>query len=686
MLFYTIKIACTLHDNGKLLTAFNESRDSWFSQLEDINELLASSAHESKLLLIVYKASKEEFSLIAMANTLEPFDKCKILKFLMSHLCEKFELTFSNKMQFKEITPTEVKNIVEHGSRFITHHRRWDSDEYYFDYYNNRTFKIQESLLNNQPLPKKKAYQEAFSIMADESMLDELSRIYSANHPQKFQGHPIHYKLSVGNQDAAKQLIDLLCHALYVNHRLIGRCVSRIYNITEDCYEEYDIKSIFRQSVGGTVIINLSGSKEEHQNYTTCYEEVVLFFAEQIRKYQRNTLFILIENTNNPGFAHNLITSLQDELFFVEIKEGRGNRQKSTAYLQKLLTQSNVRYTTEQVEQALGEKTSFRSSDIHKIHDQLYRDNLRNNAYTAYQNVSRVTLSKKNYAPQSAYTQLDAMIGLKEVKTVINNILDTFRARKLRSSMGLDNFRPNMHMVFTGNPGSAKTTVARLVSEILNKEGILSSGEFVECGRADLVGKYVGWTAPQVKKMFRSAQGGVLFIDEAYSLVDDISGSFGDEAISTIVQEMENHRDDTIVIFAGYPDKMEQFLEKNEGLRSRIAFHVNFPNYSPHELLDILHLMASQRDLKLAADIDDKCLKIFSEACQQPNFGNGRFVRNLLEQAQLKQSSRIMQEYNGKEIDRHILLELKKDDFDVNVVKQHLPYNRLMGFRPNSEL
>jgi SpoVK/Ycf46/Vps4 family AAA+-type ATPase len=131
-------------------------------------------------------------------------------------------------------------------------------------------------------------------------------------------------------------------------------------------------------------------------------------------------------------------------------------------------------------------------------------------------------------------------------------------------------------MIFTGNPGTAKTTVARLVAQILKENGILSNGNLYEVGRSNLVGKYVGHTAPLVRDAFNLAQGSVLFIDEAYSLVDDSPGSFGDEAINTIVQEMENRRDDMVVIFAGYPKPMEEFLNRNEGLRSRIAFHVAF--------------------------------------------------------------------------------------------------------------
>jgi SpoVK/Ycf46/Vps4 family AAA+-type ATPase len=231
-------------------------------------------------------------------------------------------------------------------------------------------------------------------------------------------------------------------------------------------------------------------------------------------------------------------------------------------------------------------------------------------------------------------------------------------------------------MVFTGNPGSAKTTVARLVAQILRKEDILDSGNFVECGRADLIAKYVGWTAKNVRAKFREAKGGILFIDEAYSLVDD-SHSFADEAINTIVQEMENHREDVIVIFAGYPDKMKDFLNKNEGLRSRIAFHLDFPDYTPDEMVEILKLMSEQRGYKLDKDAIEKCHGIFKLACVDDDFGNGRFVRNLLEQAELTQSHRIASGVRGNKISRKTLMTLTAEDFDVNISKRlkttHIP-------------
>ena len=235
-----------------------------------------------------------------------------------------------------------------------------------------------------------------------------------------------------------------------------------------------------------------------------------------------------------------------------------------------------------------------------------------------------------------------------------------------------------MHMVFTGNPGTAKTTVARLFAQIMKENGLLPVGDLIEVGRADLVGKYVGWTAPTVKAKFAAAKGSVLFIDEAYSLVDDKDGLFGDEAINTIVQEMENQRDDTVVIFAGYPDKMEQFLKKNPGLRSRIAFHIPFEDYKPAELLDIFTLMAKQQKLGLAPLVRERLLPIFSLATKQPDFGNGRFVRNLLEKSRMKQASRLVR-LDPDTVTMEMVSTLIPEDIDEPQLPQK-EERRVLGF------
>ena len=243
----------------------------------------------------------------------------------------------------------------------------------------------------------------------------------------------------------------------------------------------------------------------------------------------------------------------------------------------------------------------------------------------------------------TARKELDEMIGLSSVKTVINKAIAGFKLKKVCMDKGIRKGNLSLHMVFTGNPGTAKTTVARLFAEIMKDEKILPSGNFVEAGRADLVGDHVGATAPLVKKKFKEAQGGVLFIDEAYSLCDSYENGFGDEAINTLVQEMENHKDDVIVIFAGYPAQMKQFLDRNPGMASRIAFHVEFKDYSTDELCDITRLMLARKQMMIMDAAMEKLKNIYENISADKDFGNGRFVRKMLEEAEMNLAERVAQ-------------------------------------------
>ena len=186
-------------------------------------------------------------------------------------------------------------------------------------------------------------------------------------------------------------------------------------------------------------------------------------------------------------------------------------------------------------------------------------------------------------------------------------------------------------------------------------------------------------TRPLYEKAFNDARGSVLFIDEAYSLCEDRDGMFGDEAINTIVQMMENQRDDTIVIFAGYPDKMQAFLDKNPGLRSRIAFHVKFDDYNEDELVDILNLIASENNVSLSPEVDAKVRDILSRAVTEKDFGNGRFVRNLFERARMRQASRIVR-MDSSSIDNQVLTTLEADDFIMPDSLKHKSSHRAIGF------
>ena len=271
--------------------------------------------------------------------------------------------------------------------------------------------------------------------------------------------------------------------------------------------------------------------------------------------------------------------------------------------------------------------------------------------------------------------ELERMIGLSEVKETVCNIVDHFVMEKSRREHGIITGKPCMHMAFLGAPGTAKTTVARLLAKIFSGKKIISTGTFLEVGRADLVGKYVGWTAKIVKEKVQEALGGVLFIDEAYSMLDDRSGSFGDEAINTLVQEMENHREDLVVILAGYSEEMRQFIDRNAGLKSRLAFHLNFESYSGGELMRIFDKMCRNNGMRIDKKAKIGLAGLFDREAKNPDFGNGRGVRNVLERAMMRQSSRLVK--SGKTDPKDLRL-LTADDFDFKTAR--IPQRQRIGF------
>ena len=248
--------------------------------------------------------------------------------------------------------------------------------------------------------------------------------------------------------------------------------------------------------------------------------------------------------------------------------------------------------------------------------------------------------SEESTAKVSHMEELDSLIGLENVKEQVRKIAAYARMKKAMGAQGTGKLSMALNTEFSGNPGTAKTTVARILAGIFHEIGLLESDDIVEVGRSDLIAGYVGQTAPKVRDVFKKADGKLLFIDEAYSLVDFSKNDFGDEAIDTIVQEMENRRDRTIVIFAGYPDRMAEFFERNPGLRSRVPFSVKFSDYPVETLVKIAESEASKRGFAITADAVSKVNTICAEAASQPQFGNGRFCRNLVENAILNFASR----------------------------------------------
>ncbi len=266
---------------------------------------------------------------------------------------------------------------------------------------------------------------------------------------------------------------------------------------------------------------------------------------------------------------------------------------------------------------------------------------------------------------------LNALIGLKDIKEQISKILNYVKLNKERGQM------PSLHMCFTGNPGTGKTSIARVIGKIFEEENILSgSGDFVEIHGRDLVAKYVGWTAQKVHETVEKAIGGVLFIDEAYSLVSNTRGSFEDEAIATLIKEMEDHRNEICIILAGYNEEMKNLMDLNPGFESRIQFTINFPDYSTEELLEIFNGLCQNEKYKLSKNCKEILANNFNKAKGEKNFGNGRYVRNLFEKVKFEQADRIIQS-NSKAIN---LITKKDIENAINVISHKEKEKRIIGF------
>lgn len=243
--------------------------------------------------------------------------------------------------------------------------------------------------------------------------------------------------------------------------------------------------------------------------------------------------------------------------------------------------------------------------------------------------------------------ELNGLIGLEKVKQDVNTLVNLLRVRRIRQERGLPIIPMSFHLVFTGNPGTGKTTVARLISKIYNALGLLSKGHMVEVDRSALVAGYVGQTAAKVQEVVKSSMGGVLFIDEAYSLVVKDSQDFGMEAISTLLKAMEDNRENLVVIAAGYMNEMERFINSNPGLRSRFNKYINFEDYTPDQMLDILKAMCKKSGYTLSPDAQTYATNYFTGKQQDRiGFGNARGVRNFLERAISRQASRIVDTTN----------------------------------------
>nr|WP_240636875.1 AAA family ATPase [Paenibacillus silvae] len=283
-------------------------------------------------------------------------------------------------------------------------------------------------------------------------------------------------------------------------------------------------------------------------------------------------------------------------------------------------------------------------------------------------NESTSISTNQNEPTADIFQDLGEMIGLEKVKDLIYEIYALIQVNKLRNEEGLKNSKQVYHMVFKGNPGTGKTTVARIISKMLNNMGVLSKGHLVEVERADLVGEYIGHTALKTRDLVKKAMGGILFIDEAYSLARGGEKDFGKEAIDTLVKVMEDKSEDLIIILAGYPNEMGDFLQINTGLPSRFPIQINFDDYSTDELILIALKMASEKDYMFTNDAIEKLKQIVqTEKETRAHFSNARYVRNVLEKAIRHQAVRLMK--RKEKVSRQTLMEIAARDISSNLTE-----------------
>ncbi len=254
------------------------------------------------------------------------------------------------------------------------------------------------------------------------------------------------------------------------------------------------------------------------------------------------------------------------------------------------------------------------------------------------------------------------LIGLKPVKARIRDIAALLLVERARKQLGLAGGSPSLHMSFTGNPGTGKTTVAMRMAQILHRLGYVRKGHLVAVTRDDLVGQYIGHTAPKTKEILKKAMGGVLFIDEAYYLYrPENERDYGQEAIEILLQVMENQRDDLVVIVAGYGDRMDTFFRSNPGLSSRIAHHLDFPDYATEELEDIAQRMLTSMEYRLSPSGLEALQEYIPLRMEQPHFANARSIRNALDRARLRQANRLFAQ-KGRRLDRDALMSIEGED------------------------
>ncbi len=542
-------------------------------------------------------------------------------------------------------------------------------------FYNSRNESFEERVVLERKT-KASVYEDVKKNFLDKEFKRELDRIYGGKTLKKPIGNPAHYFMVSDDDNSRTTRNRDLIFSLYQKGRITSKKYT-IIGLKDRHISEWYVEQLYKVNAGGVVVLRPDEDSifESDQKY---YKWSWSGIADIIKRYASSVVTIISMDSASAKTRKRVKESLNG-IALVEFSDPEYKGESAVECFCEIAKQDGIDMPEREAEKIGKSDRAYSKTALQSIYSNWrneYSATVQFPEYASYFNGK--SGEEEDVRENSAYQKLSEMIGLENVKRIVDGAINYFKLQSEYKERNIDFSRPAMHMVFTGNPGTAKTTVARLLAQILHDNGVLSRGELVEVGRADIVGEYVGQNAPKVKQQFARAKGSVLFIDEAYSLLDDKKGLYGDEAINTIVQEMENASDDIIVIFAGYKDEMEEFVDRNPGLSSRIAFHVDFDDYSAAELLDITKLLARDRDILIDPSCDQKLLEIYEDARKDPSFGNGRFARNVLEKAKLNQANRIVKQ-DVKYLSNEQLKTIIADDIVAADQRQKRAVNRL-GF------
>lgn len=635
---------------------------------------VSDKIYKSNAVILPYLTCVREESFEGVAIVKSNASLQEIKKSINAFL-DKVNLFKSEKLFAKEICIDDASDALEEGADQKLVIKR-DASFGYLGIKSLYHVDLHEKII--EPFSKSLLLKKSREECIEDFMGPELDRIFTKPKDNILTGHPVHYCIEMDNLPQLRNSCDILVSALKKNNRVQNGRYGTVNIFSDTISSEKGIRDYYKMAEGGAVALRFVSTVPEDDDFVGSGRRIIQLLSETIKEF-RNSVLTIVCFSQNSKKSKELLFSLLGNMTFVELRQNLIFGDDIINYFKALAKQNNVKID-EKLTKAIEIGKGYFSPELKSIFNDWYNSKLKSDCYVQYAGIDSLKARiKAEKNESSAMVKLNELVGIEKAKQIVYDAINYYKARKIFKDKGFKNDDVAMHMVFTGNPGTCKTTFARILADALRENGVLETGQLIEVGRSDIIGQYVGWTAKIVEMKFEEALGGVLFIDEAYSLVDGKSGYYGDEAINTIVRLMENYRDELIVIFAGYPDKMEEFINRNPGLRSRIAFHVPFDDYSTTELCQIAEVIAKASGSKISEGAMKKLNCIFEAARQNPDFGNGRYVRNVIEKAKIKQAGRLVEmDYDNVSADD--VTTIKEEDIAVPLEFEKSKNNSRIGF------